>query len=178
MTAGMGAVLSLDTSMNTLEGKILPMPAPLRLTVTIERKHPKMPRFLVVPSAKVASWEIAETTVVEGTLNGVDIGRRALKRWDAQRWFIDLPEPLCRRAQIDTGDLVTLTLRIASTDLPKELARLIAKEPAAKAKWEHLAPSQQRMLREHVAAAKQPATRARRAARALCRSAQDSAQKK
>lgn len=147
-------------------------PTPLRLTAIVERKHSRMPRFLVVPSAKVASWRIEETTVVEGMLNGIEIGRRTLKRWDDQRWFIDLPEPLCQRAQIDTGDSVTLVLRIASTGLPEELARLLADDPAAKAAWEHLTSSQKRMLREHVAAAKQPATRERRAAHALCRSAQ------
>jgi len=55
----------------------------------------------------------------------------------------------------------------ASTELPSELAALIAKNKAARAAWERLTPAQQRMLRENVAAGKQPATRARRAAREL-----------
>jgi hypothetical protein len=148
--------------------------APLRLTVIVECKHPRMPRFVVVPSKALASWWIKGTTVVECTLNGVEIGRRTLKRWDDHRWFIDLPESLCRRVRIDTGDSVTLTLRIASTLLPEELARLIANDPVAKGAWEKLTPSQQRMLREHVAAAKQSATRERRAARALCQSMRNS----
>lgn len=137
------------------------------MTAIIERKHPKLPRFVVVPSKAVARWKIEGTTVVEGSLNGAEMGRRTFKPWDDQRWFIELPEPLCRRAQVDTGDSVTITLRIAPADLPEELAQLIANDPMAKARWEKLRPSQQRMLRENVAAAKQPATRQRRAAIAL-----------
>lgn len=143
------------------------MSASLRLKVIVKRKHPRMPRFVVVPSKAVALWEIEDTTVVDCKLNDLEVGRRTLKRWDDQCWFIDLPEPLCRRAQIDTGDSVTLTLRIASTRVPEELARLLKNDPAAKATWESLTHSQQRMLREHIAAAKQSATRERRAARAL-----------
>jgi len=144
------------------------MTTDLRVTGIIERKHPKLPRFLVVPSDAVASWRLVRTTVVEGTLNGVEIGRRTIKYWDEQRWFIELPEPFCRRARVDTGDTVVLTLRIAADDLPEELSRLIARDRRAKTAWERLTVSQQRMLREHVASAKQPATRERRAVRGLC----------
>lgn len=143
------------------------MRASLNLTAIIERKHPKLPRFVVVPSKTVAGWKLEGTTVVEGELNGVEMGRRTIKRWDDERWFIELPEPLCRKAQVDTGDSVTITLRIAANDLPEELARLIADDPGAKARWEKLTPSQQRMLRENVASARQAVTRQRRAERAL-----------
>lgn len=139
----------------------------IRIAAIIERKHPKLPRFVVVPDKAVARWEIKGTTVVEGSLNGAEMGRRTLKPWDDQRWFIELPESLCRKAQVDTGDSVTITLRIAPAGLPEELAQLIANDPMAKARWEKLTSSQQRMLRENVAAAKRPATRQRRAAIAL-----------
>ncbi len=126
-----------------------------------------MPRFVVVPSSAISVWGITSTTIVEGKLNGLDLVRRSLKPWDAQRWFIDLPEQFCRRAGIDTGDRVTLLLRIASDELPRELARLIADDPAVRKVWRSLTPSRQRMLREHILAAKRSETRQRRVRRAL-----------
>lgn len=143
------------------------MPTSVRLTAILERKHPGLPRFVVVPGAAVAAWRLDHTTVIEGTLNDVEMGRRSLKRWD-DNWFIDVPEPLCRRASVDTGSRVHLTLRIAPDRLPEELTRLIAKDRTARIAWERLTPSQKRMLREHIAAAKQRRTRERRASRALC----------
>lgn len=139
----------------------------IRVTAVIERKHAELPRFVVVPTKTVASWRLEGTSVVEGTLNSVEMGRRTIKRWDEKRWFIELPQALCRKARVDTGDSVTLRLRLASDRLPEELARLLATDPVAEAVWERLTPSQQRVVREDVAAAKQPATRERRAARAL-----------
>ena len=141
---------------------------PIEVRTVVEHKYEGFPRFVCIPLDKVAPWKIDVTTTVEGTLNGVDIGRRSLKRWDERRcWWIDLPESLCRKAKIDTGDRIELNLRIASPDLPEELAQLITSHAAARKAWEQLTPGQQRMLREEVFAASQPATRERRARRAL-----------
>ena len=140
----------------------------LEVTTVVEHKHEGLPRFLCIPLDKVTPWKLDATTTVEGTINGVDIGRRSLKRWDDRCcWFMDLPEPLCRKAQIDTGDRVDLNLRVASEELPEELAQLIANNSAARAAWKQLTPSQQRMLREEVLAASQPTTRLRRARQSL-----------
>jgi hypothetical protein len=140
----------------------------LEVTTVVEHKHEGLPRFVCIPLDKVAPWKLDATTTVEGMINGVDVGRRSLKRWDDRGcWFMDLPEPLCRKAQIDTGARVELNLRVASQELPPELARLIANDPAARRAWEQLTPGQQRMLREEIFAASQPATRERRARRAL-----------
>jgi uncharacterized protein YdeI (YjbR/CyaY-like superfamily) len=68
---------------------------------------------------------------------------------------------------VETGDRVKLSLRIASEELPAELARLIKNNQFARARWERFTPGHKRMLREEVLAAKQPATRERRATRAL-----------
>jgi uncharacterized protein YdeI (YjbR/CyaY-like superfamily) len=80
---------------------------------------------------------------------------------------MDLSEALCRKAQINTGDRVDLNLRVASEELPEELAQLIANNSAARDAWKRLTPGQQRMLREEVLAASQPATRVRRARQSL-----------
>ena len=138
----------------------------LESTTTVEHKYEGLPRFVCIPLDTVSPWQIDVTTTVEGTVNGVDIGRRSLKR-DRACWWIDLPEPLCLRAKINTGDRVRLSLRIASQDLPEELAELVSKNPVARKVWEQLTPGQQRMLREDILTAKQPATRERRARKAL-----------
>lgn len=141
----------------------------LDLVALVERKDAALPRFMVVPAARLASWSLTGTTVVEGRLGEADLGRRTIKRWDRERWFIELPEALCRRAGVETGDRVPLVLRRASTELPPELARLLDEDPVAREAWDRLTRSRQRMLREHVASAAKPATRERRARKALCR---------
>jgi len=135
----------------------------------VERKgeYPNLPRFVVVPSEAVAPWKLAGTTTVEGTINSSELGRRSVKFWDGERWFIELPEAVCKRAGVDTGDRVELQIRIASEELPDELRGLIEQNAGARKAWQSLSAGSQRMLREEVLALKQPATRIRRARRAL-----------
>ena len=84
------------------------------------RHHPQLSRLVTIPLDKIAPWKLTETTTVEGTINGIELGRRSLKRWDERKcWWIDLPEPLCKKAKVDTGDSVELTIRLASEDLPQ-----------------------------------------------------------
>ena len=144
------------------------------LSTVVERHHPEMPRYVVVPDQLVSDWKLEKTTTVEGTVNGQSIGRRSLKRFDASRWFIDLPESLCRRTGITTGSTIELLLRLASTDLPAELSELLRSSEGAAA-WKRLSPSQQRTVREHVLAAKQSETRLRRSRRSLGLPSQDDA---
>lgn len=79
----------------------------------IQRKDPKLPRFIVVPSMLVSDWGVTENVTVIGDLNSVDMGRRSLKYWDEERWFIQIPEPICKKANVDTGSMVTVTMLIA-----------------------------------------------------------------
>ena len=139
----------------------------VKLTARVERKAESLPRFIVVPAAAVADWNLSATTTVEGTLNSVDLGRRGLKKWDEQRWFFELPDPVCRRAGVDVGDTVRLELRRASEEMPAELTELISSNPQAKQAWEALSPGSRRMLREDMLRARQSATRMNRAKRAL-----------
>jgi hypothetical protein len=140
----------------------------LQVTSTIEHKHEGLPRFVCIPMAKVNPWKLQGTTIVEVKVNGVDIGRRSLKRWDDRNcWWMDLSNETCGNAKVETGDRVSLSLRIASEELPDELDQLLKNNAAARERWEQLTPAQKRMLREEVLAAKQSATRSRRAARGL-----------
>jgi hypothetical protein len=139
----------------------------VEVSVVIERKHAEMAAFVVVPAAKVARWRLTATTTVEGTLDGVPMGRRSLHRWDGDRWFIEL-----RRETLDAvgkaiGERATLAIAVASPELPTELQSLIETAPEARARWERKTAAQQRMLREDILMARSSATRDRRARRAL-----------
>ena len=133
-------------------------------TGTVTRHHPQLSRLVTIPLAKIAPWKLNGTTVIEGTINDTPLGRRSLKRWDEREcWWIDLPEPLCKKANIDTGDEVKLVIRLASEELPEELTELLTRNSKAEAKWKSMTAAQQRMLREEIFAAKTPATRTKRA---------------
>jgi Bacteriocin-protection, YdeI or OmpD-Associated/Domain of unknown function (DUF1905) len=146
----------------------MPKPKQITVTSTVSRHHPQFSRLVTIPLDVVASWELSETTVIEGTINDTELGRRAMKRWDDRNcWWIDLPEPLCKRAKLETGDEVTLKIRLASEDLPVELKELLATSSKAKANWEKLTKAQQRMLREEIFAGKSSETRTRRVKKVL-----------
>jgi uncharacterized protein YdeI (YjbR/CyaY-like superfamily) len=73
------------------------------------------------------------------------------------------------------GDTVEFDLerdersRSADVEIPTELAEALAREPAANAAFDALAPSRRREHAEHVGAAKRPETRLRRAADVIAR---------
>ena len=140
----------------------------IEVTTTVTRHMPQFSRLATIPLEKVAPWKLAVTTVVEGTINGVEVGRRSMKRWDDRNcWWIDLPDALCKKLSIDDGDKVDLVLRLACEELPQELSDLLTTNKTAKSRWEEMTASQQRMLREEVYAAKSSEARTRRAAKYL-----------
>lgn len=139
----------------------------VRVSVVLERKHPDLAAFVVVPAEAVAAWGLTETVTVEGALDGVALGRRSLVRWDDARWFIELRRETLAAVSKGPGDTALLDIHLASTDLPAELEELLRVDGQAKANWDALTPAQQRMLREDILTAKAPATRERRARNAL-----------
>jgi hypothetical protein len=143
-------------------------PKHIEVTSTVIRHTPQLSRLVTIPVETILPWKIEQATVIEGTINGVDLGRRSLKRWeDRQCWWIDLPEPLCKKAKLEIGDQVQLVIHLASDKLPEELAALLKTNPQAKRRWEKLTQAQQRMLREEIFAAKTSQTRLRRAEKVL-----------
>lgn len=132
------------------------------------RHHPQFSRLVTIPLETIAPWKLTATTTVEGTINGIELGRRSLKLWDERKcWWIDLPDPLCKKVKIDVGNNVKLTIRLASEELPQELQQLLKENPVANKNWSKLTAAQQRMLREEIFAAKTPSTRLKRATKAL-----------
>lgn len=143
-------------------------PKQIEITSTVIRHHPQFSRLVTIPLDVIDSWRLSGTTVIEGTINGTELGRRSMKRWDDRDcWWIDLPEALCKKAKLETGDKVDLKIRLASEELPDELKQLLKDEPRAKANWDKLTEAQQRMLREGIFAAKSPEARKRRARKQL-----------
>src|SRR5262245_46308159 len=134
---------------------------PVTLEVLLERKHPDLAAFVVVPASAVDAWNLSATTTVEGTLDGIPLGRRSLQRWDADRWFVEIRKETLKATGKAPGERATLTISIASPDLPAELQALIDSVPEARARWEAHTSAQQRMLREEILAVKSSAARER-----------------
>ena len=133
----------------------------------LERKHLKLPVYLVVPSAKAQALKLRSTEIVEGTVNGNFIGRRSIKRWDASDgspWFVEFTATFCKKAGIAVGDKLHVTLWLASTALPDELEHALQSSPAFQAGWNALTEYARRTSTEHVHAGKSSATRSRRVA--------------
>lgn len=137
----------------------------------IEQHQPGLPWFVSLPEDALSGLGRLEGTVtVEGTINGVDLGRRGLKRWGPDRrqtWFLEVPKPVWTRAGLEVGDSVRLRLRRASEDNPAELEQLLAASRAARERWDKLTPGQKRRLREDILAVKSSDARMRRARKAL-----------
>jgi hypothetical protein len=139
----------------------------LKVVVRIEHKHAGMPAFVVVPADAVAKWKLTATTTVEGTLDGEPFGRRSLKRWDDERWFLELRRDFLEALGKAPGVRATLEIRRAATEIPAELRKLIDSDAVAREHWESRTEAQKRMLREEILAAKSSDARERRARRAL-----------
>lgn len=55
------------------------MSRPFEFDATVERHHPQMPPYLLVPPRFAQRLMRAETSVADATVNGVSFGRRTLK---------------------------------------------------------------------------------------------------
>ncbi len=139
----------------------------IEVEVVIERKMAKLPSFVVVPAKAIASWKLDATTTVDATLDGVSLGRRSLKRWDDERWFVELRNEHLAAIAKRIGDRAKLSIARASEALPAELETLLAKDAKARAAWNSLTDAQRRMLREELLGLKSSAARDRRARREL-----------
>ena len=135
----------------------------------IKRKSAELPRYVEVTAETIAHWHLEGTTPIEIQIEGGEAIRRNLKQWGKGRpvWFFELTNPMCKKAKIDTGDTIEFTLTLADNSIAAEIEQILKTNLDAQVKWDEATPSQQRMINEHVLGAKQPATRERRARKAL-----------
>lgn len=137
---------------------------PLRHRAPLLRKAPQLPCYVEIPDRLVAPWKLQGTTMVDAEVNGQPIGRRSIKAWgDGQRWFIELTAPQIRTLGVQVGDTLDMSLALADASPPNEVASLIERDDWARSRWQKMTPSQQRQVAERIRAAKQAATRERRA---------------
>ncbi len=138
----------------------------VRLTAPLQRKHPNLPVFVVIPGRRVAAWQLTGTTTIECRANGHLTGRRTIKAWGkgSDDWFVEFTAPFCKAAGLAVGDEVKLELVIADDTAPDELEAVLASSKLLQEIWSKLTASQRREAMEHVRSAKTDVTRARRAA--------------
>ena len=129
--------------------------------------------FVVIPAAVVEALRATGRTSVVGTIDGHPL-RHQLMPYTVEgggRQVLMAVNKATREAiGKNAGDTVDFDLerdersRSADVEIPAELAERLAAEPSAMAAFEALAPSHRREYAEHVAEAKRPETRVRRAA--------------
>ena len=138
----------------------------VRFTTPLQRKDPRLPVYVVIPGARLKPWSLTGTTVIEGSANGVAIGRRNIKAWGkgSDDWFVEFTAPFCKTARLAVGDEVALELQLADASTPPELETLLTGNQRLAAAWQALSESARRDACEQVRAAKNEATRQRRAA--------------
>lgn len=138
----------------------------LRLSASIQRKSPRLPVYVFIPGAHLASWGLTRTSIIEGTANGHGFGRRTIKAWGqgSDAWFVEFTASFCKAAGLKDGDPVELEISLAETSMPDELNRSLMGERGLADAWSKLPERQKREAAEYVRAAKNQATRDRRAA--------------
>ncbi|MDF2735621.1 MAG: hypothetical protein K0S97_2244 [Chloroflexota bacterium] len=134
--------------------------------------------FVVIPADVVDALQATGRTSVVGTIDGHPIRHQFMPyTFDGVGRQVVMAVNKATREKIGkaAGDTVEFDLerdersRSADVEIPTELAEALAREPAANAAFDALAPSRRREHAEHVGAAKRPETRLRRAAEVIAR---------
>ena len=129
--------------------------------------------FVVIPTEVVEALRATGRTSVVGTIDGQAFRNQVMPyNFDGIGRQVVMPVNKATRAAIgkNAGDTVDFDVerdersRSSDVEIPAELAEALAADPAAKAAFDALAPSHRREYAEHVAEAKRPETRVRRAA--------------
>ena len=132
--------------------------------------------FVVIPADVVEALRATGRTSVVGTIDGHAFQNQFMPyTFEGIGRQVVMPVNKATREMIgkNAGDTVDFDLerdersRSADVAIPTELADALAADGAAKAAFEALAPSHRREYAEHVAEAKRPETRERRAAQTI-----------
>jgi hypothetical protein len=132
--------------------------------------------FVVIPANVVEALRATGRTSVVGTIDGHAFRNQFMPyTFEGIGRQVVMPVNKATRATIgkNAGDTVDFDLerdersRSADVAIPAELADALAADLIAKAAFDSLAPSHRRECAEHVAEAKRPETRERRAAQTI-----------
>lgn len=140
------------------------MSATLRFRAELARKDPGLPVFVRIPGALLAPWRLTDWRTVEGSLDGHDFGRRAIKDWGkgSPDWFVEFLKPFLESAGLVPGNEVEVELRLADMTMPDEMAARMESNPEFAKAYEALIPNHKRKAIEHYLEAKTPAGRTAR----------------
>ncbi len=142
---------------------------PLRFSAVLQRHHPDLPVYLLVPPEIPAAFAATQTFVAEAEIDGRPIGRRSVKPWSRQadddRWFLELTKAQLGALGLEAGGRVEVALAPARA-VPEDLEAAVA-EAGVQAAWAALGTAERRAIAEAVFAAKGPETRRRRIDKAL-----------
>ena len=128
--------------------------------------------FVVIPADVVAALGATGRTSVVGTIEGHPLRHQFMPytvEGVGRQILMAVNKATRETIGKNAGDTVDFDLerdersRSAHVEVPPELAAALAVDPAAKAAFDALAPSHRREYAEHVAEAKRPETRQRRA---------------
>ena len=132
--------------------------------------------FVVIPADVVEALRATGRTSVTGTIDGHDFRNQFMPyTFEGIGRQVVMPVNKATRATIgkNAGDTVDFDLerdersRSADVAIPAELVAALAADPAARAAFDALAPSHRREYADHVAEAKRPETRERRATQTI-----------
>ncbi|MBK6628183.1 MAG: YdeI/OmpD-associated family protein [Flavobacteriales bacterium] len=140
------------------------MRRPIRVRSEVLRHRPDLPCHAVIPASAISGWCINGTTIVEVQIDRHGPFRRSLKRWDQDRWFLDLPKTILVQTGLKEGSLITLILRSADTSEPAELRSRLRSDAVARVCWNRLSQARKRTIVEHIRAGRSSSTRERRVA--------------
>ena len=133
----------------------------LSFRTELQRKHPDLPVFIRIPGDVIAPWRLTEWRTVEGSLDGHDFGRRAIKDWGqgSSDWFVEMVKPFLVATGLKPGDSVDVELRLADMSMPLELAAKMASDAEFAHAYDALIPNHKRNVIELYLSAKTPAGR-------------------
>jgi hypothetical protein len=126
--------------------------------------------FVVVPAGSAEAAGLVYGARVRGTVNGVPY-RSSLMKYSGV-FHMGVHKATLVKAKVGEGDRVEVTIELDDEPLPTDtvpgdLARALAKNAAARAAWQKMAPAHKREHVKHVIEAKKPETRARRIAKTI-----------
>ena len=136
---------------------------PIRFRTKL-RQYPGMGPWFRVPAHFIRAWGLTATTTVEGTINGLPLGRRSLKDSGpkTEDWYMSMSRKTTLALDAKAGDEVEIELRLSDMTMPGEMAARMESDADFARAYEALRPDHKRAAIEHYLEAKTPKGRTAR----------------
>ena len=139
------------------------MSLPIRFRTEL-LQYPGMGPWFRIPARFIRAWGLTATTTVEGTIDGVPLGRRAIKDSGPKTddWYMGLTKDIAEAIDASKGDEVEIELWLADMTMPEEMAARMASDAEFARAYEALIPNHKRKAIEHYLEARTAAGRTAR----------------